>query len=91
MRNELENILKNATRELALQERKDFTQEKMAEELYMSPRSYSDIECGVNSCGALTTVLLLMRLPSADPFLQDLRRRFDRMIRKKEGREEALK
>lgn len=88
MRNELENILKSATRELALKERAEDTQEQMAEALYMSPRSYSDIECGVNACSALTLALLLMRLPSADPFLGDLRRQFEAVIRRKEQEED---
>jgi len=91
MRNELENILKTATRELALRERADATQEQMAEALFMSTRSYSDIECGVTACGALTLALLLMRLPSADPFLQSLRGQFERGMQKQKGEEDLVR
>ena len=80
MREEMKLILKSATRSLALREREKegSTQEKMAEELFMSKRSYADIECGVNACSALTTVLLLMRLPSADAFLLQLKQDFEK-------------
>lgn len=88
MRNELENTLKNATRELALREREKegLTQEIMAEALYMSTRSYSDIECGITSCGALTVVLLLLRLQEPELFLQELKREFAKLEAKAEAR-----
>ena len=82
MRNEMQAILKAEMRIVAINEREhdDITQEQMAELLFMNPRSYSDIECGVTACGALTTVLLLMRMQDSEEFLQDLRLKFDGLL-----------
>ena len=82
MRNEMQAILKAEMRMAAISEREhdDITQEKMAELLFMNPRSYSDIECGVTACGALTTVLLLMRMKSPEEFLRGLRSKFDELF-----------
>jgi transcriptional regulator with XRE-family HTH domain len=82
MRNEMQAILKAEMRIVAINEREhdDITQEQMAELLFMNPRSYSDIECGVTACGALTTVLLLMRMQDPEEFLQDLRLKFDGLL-----------
>ena len=75
MRNEMEAILKEAFRELALKTRyeKGLTQGKMSKALVMSERSYEDIESGHSGCGALTIVLLLTEIDNPILFLNDLR------------------
>ena len=80
MRTEMEAIMKEAFRELALRMRYDrgLTQQKMAEDLAMSTRSYEDIECGNNACGALTVCLLLMQCEDANKFLEDLQKQFEK-------------
>lgn len=79
MRAEMEAILKETFRDLALKLRYDrkITQYMMAEALVMSERSYEDIECGRSACGALTICLLLMECEDANEFLADLRVKFD--------------
>ncbi len=79
MRNQMEIILKQELRNIALKERGEygFTQDQMSEHLVMSTRSYCDIECGETSCGALTTVLLLMSLSDPNAFLRDLKCKFE--------------
>ena len=72
-------ILKHEFRDLALREREllGLTQKQMAETLEMSERSYSDIESGASSCGALTIVLLLISIPDSEDFLQIIRQEFE--------------
>ena len=79
MRTAMEAILKNSYRDLALKLRSErgLTQYKMAEALVMSERSYEEIECGRNACGALTVCLLLMECEDANEFLTALRVRFE--------------
>ena len=79
MRAEMEAILKETFRDLALKLRYDrkITQYRMAESLVMSERSYEDIECGRSACGALTICLLLMECEDANEFLADLRVKFE--------------
>ncbi len=79
MRDELEAILKEELHKLLLKEMNElnYTQMKMAEMLHMATRSFADIESGKNMCGTLTTVLLLMRLPSADLFLKEIKYKFE--------------
>ncbi len=76
----MEAIMKETFRDLALKMRYDrgLTQQKMAEVLVMSTRSYEDIECGNNACGALTVCLLLMQCEDANEFLEDLQKQFEK-------------
>ncbi len=80
MRAKMELIMKDAFRGLALRMRYDkgLTQHKMAEALVMSARSYEDIECGNNACGALSVCLLLMQCEDANAFLEDLQKQFEK-------------
>ena len=75
MRNEMEAILKEAFRELALKTRyeRGLTQNKMSRALVMSDQSYENIERGHSGCGALTIVLLLMEIDNPIFFLNDLK------------------
>ena len=68
MRNEMEAILKEVLRDHLLRTRYQLglTQERMAEALVMSKRSYEYIESGDCACGALTTVLLLLGAENRD-------------------------
>ena len=64
MRHQLEEILKEELRMLAITTRDELqlTQREMAEILEMSESSYSGIETGRAMCGTLTTTLLLGKL-----------------------------
>ncbi len=79
MRDEMEAILKDELRILALKTRArhSLSQEEMAEALAMVPRSYTYIESGVHMCGTLTTVLLLIDHPDPLSLLADWKRKFD--------------
>ena len=79
MRNEMEAILKEVFRELALKIRyeRGLTQNKMSRALVMSERSYEDIERGKAGCGTLTVVLLLMEIDNPIFFLNDLRKKLE--------------
>lgn len=81
MRAEMEAILKETFRDLALKLRyeRKITQHKMAEALVMSERSYEDIECGRSACGALTICLLLIECEDANKILADLRVEFEKV------------
>lgn len=80
MRNEMEAVLKEAFKELALKTRyeRGLTQNKMSRALVMSERSYEDIERGKTGCGALTVVLLLMEIDNPKCFLDDLRNKLEK-------------
>lgn len=86
MRNEMEAIIKDTFRVLALKTRAahDLTQEQMAEALVMVPRSYTDIESGVHMCGTLTAILLL--LDQSDPLavLEELKQKFENLYNSEE-------
>lgn len=71
----METILKETFKDLALKIRYEqgLTQSKMSNALVMSERSYEDIERGHSGCGALTIVLLLMKLEDPSAFLDKLR------------------
>ena len=43
----------------------------------MSERSYADIESGASACGTLTAVLLLIKLPDRNEFLQKISCEFE--------------
>ena len=75
MRSEMETILKETFRDLALKIRYEqgLTQSKMSDALVMSERSYEDIERGQSGCGALTIVLLLMKADNPIVVLDNLK------------------
>ena len=85
MREELEALLKEELRVLAIRtrDRLVYKQKRMAEALVMSDSSYSDIETGEYMCGTLTAVLLLIAQPDPNQYLQNLefklRELYDRM------------
>lgn len=76
MRNEMETVIKEKFRILALKTRyeRGFTQNEMSRLLVMSERSYEDLESGRSGCSALTTILLLMEVDNPIDFLNDLRK-----------------
>jgi len=80
MRNEMEAVLKEAFKELALKTRyeRGLTQNKMSRALVMSERSYEDIERGKTGCGALTVVLLLMEIDDPILFLNVLKKKLEK-------------
>lgn len=80
MRNEMETVLKEAFKELALKTRyeRGLTQNKMSRALVMSERSYEDIERGKTGCGALTVVLLLMEIDDPILFLNVLKKKLEK-------------
>lgn len=77
MRRNLENILGEELRFLAIEtrERLGITQKRMGETLHMSESSYSDIETGRSSCGALTEALLLDMQDDPKMFLRKVRQK----------------
>ena len=81
MRNELEKIIKDTFRVLAIKSRAahELTQEQMAEALAMVPRSYTDIESGVHMCGTLTAILLLIDHPDPASVLGELKEKFEKL------------
>ncbi len=83
-RDEMEDILGDLLRVLALDERArlGLTQAKMAETLAMSQRSYAYIENGQSNCSALTTILLLLQCPTRENFFSELERRFRPFLRR---------
>lgn len=81
MRDEMEELLKEELRTLAIRtrDRLDYKQKQMAEALEMSDSSYSDIETGEHMCGTLTAVLLLMLQPDPNEYLRSLERKFQKL------------
>ncbi len=79
MRNEMEKLLKEELRTLAIRtrERLHLTQREMAIRLEMSESSYSDIETGLSMCGTLTTVLLLSELDDPYTYLQQAKEKLN--------------
>ncbi len=85
MRKEIENILGEEYRYLAIETRArlKLTQAEMGELLYMSESSYSDIETGVTSCvGTLTATRLLHMQPDPTVFLKKADRRINEYFEK---------
>lgn len=78
MRYELEKILKEELRFLAIttRNRLNLTQKEMGERLIMSESSYSDIETGRFMCSTLTTLLLLDLQDNPYDFLQKVKTKF---------------
>lgn len=57
----------------------EISQEEMAAKLYMSRRSYADLESGVSCCGTLTlTVFLTEICEDPERFLEEVRERMRR-------------
>ncbi len=86
MREEMEKILKDELRVLALRtrERLGLKQREMAEKLVMCDTSYSDIETGVYKCGTLTAILLLLEQPDSNEVLQEIRQKLSRVYDEEE-------
>ena len=84
MRRELENILGEELRFLAIEtrDRLDLTQREMGKELHMSESSYSDIETGRSTCGVLTATLLLNMQDNPKIFLQTVAKKFSEWYNK---------
>ena len=86
MREEMEKILKDELRVLALRtrERLGLKQREMAEKLVMCDTSYSDIETGVYKCGTLTAILLLLEQPDSNEVLQEIREKLNHVYDEEE-------
>lgn len=78
MRTDMEKLLKEELRELAIRTRDKLkiTQREMSKRLAMSESSYSDIETGEYMCGTLTAVLLLIEQKDPNEYLKELNRKF---------------
>ena len=78
MRTEFEKILGEESRYLAIEtrDRLDLTQRKMGMHLEMCESSYSDIETGHTTCGALSLVLLLSMQDDPKAFLNKVTAKF---------------
>ncbi|MBR6682280.1 MAG: helix-turn-helix domain-containing protein [Clostridia bacterium] len=74
MREKYEKILGSELRYLAIEtrDRLGFTQKEMSDLLQMGVSSYSDIETGKYSCGALTEILLLCMQDDPQVFLEHI-------------------
>lgn len=84
MRNEMEELLKEELRIMAIRTR-DFlhiTQKEMAKRLVMSESSYSDIETGKTMCGTLTATLLLGMQDDVNSYLHHLQVKFENKYNK---------
>ena len=89
MRHEFEKILGEELRYLAIatRDRLGITQKEMGIRLHMCENSYSDIETGHTSCGALTQTLLLSMQDDPKCFLDRVTRKF---IERYEGDMQAV-
>ena len=78
MRHEFEKILGEELRYLAIatRNRLGITQKEMGIRLHMCENSYSDIETGHTSCGALTQTLLLSMQDDPKCFLDRVNQKF---------------
>ena len=78
MRQEFERILGEELRFLAIRTRQrlGLTQREMGLRLQMGEGSYSDIETGRTTCGALTEALLLSMQEDPKQFLDGVSKRF---------------
>lgn len=84
MRHELEKILRDDLRFLAIEtrDRLKLTQREMGNRLHMSESAYSDIETGKYMCSTLTTVLLLDMQEDPKRFLNKAVDRFAEWYKK---------
>lgn len=81
MRVEMEKLLKEELRILAIRTRDDLhiTQREMSKKLVMSESSYSDIETVEYMCGTLTTVLLFIMQKDPNYYLRELAKKFEEL------------
>ena len=83
MRQELERILGEEIRYLAIETRDSFdlTQREMGEKLHMGESSYSDLETGNTICASALTLSLLLEMQK-DPsvFLERLENRIEKVL-----------
>ena len=79
MRRKIEAVVRDEFRTLAIRMRDDLdlTQDKMSEELFMSERSYSDIENGHSTCGTVTAMLMLSKVDDPLGFIVRMNTRFE--------------
>lgn len=84
MRHELEKILREELRFLAIEtrDRLGVTQKEMGIRLEMSESAYSDIETGKSMCSTLTTILLLGMQQDPMHFLSQTTDRFSKWYEK---------
>lgn len=84
MRNELEKILGEELRFLAIKTRNrlHLTQKEMGKRLHMSESSYSDIETGRFMCSTLTAFLLLDMQDDPEAFIDRVIERFTKWYEK---------
>jgi len=84
MRQKFEKILGEELRYLAIKtrERLNLTQKEMGARLHMGESSYSDIETGRTTCGALTEALLLSMQEDPKLFLDYITQKFIRQYEK---------
>ena len=84
MRHELEKILRNDLRFLAIEtrDRLKLTQREMGSRLHMSESAYSDIETGQYMCSTLTAVLLLDMQEDPKAFLNQAADHFSKWYEK---------
>ncbi len=84
MREEMEHVLKQRLRGLALETRSrlGLTQREMSELLSMGERSYYDIESGNSKCGTLTAFLLLVMQEDPGGTLESICDDLDRILPK---------
>ena len=78
MRSTLELKTKEIFRILALNTREKYgiTQSEMSRALFMSERSYEEIERGKSGCGVLTVILLLIKSDDPLKVLNNLEKEF---------------
>lgn len=81
MRRKIEAVVRDEFRTLAIRMRDDLdlTQDQMSEALFMSERSYSDIENGHSTCGTVTAMLMLSKVDDPLDFLRHMNLRFEEM------------
>ncbi len=81
MRENLENLLKQELRALAITTRDKYnlTQREMSDKLFMTESSYSDIETSKYMCGTLTAILLLTTIDNPQEYLQYLSTEFAKL------------
>ena len=83
MRQELERILGEEIRYLAIETRDtfDLTQREMGEKLHMGESSYSDLETGNAICASALTLSLLLKMQEGPRiFFERLENRFEKVL-----------
>lgn len=70
-----------------IRKKKSLTQEKMAENIHMSPRNYQKLERGVTTMSGTTLMLLFTQMDMEEMYA--LVCEFARLVKKSSGREAA--